>query len=129
MLDHHGQSRFHHCAVVASCAQRFGHTLVFLPAYSPVLNPIESLFNKWKTLIRSDGVVLTRDILIERMAIARAEIMVANCLGWIRDIDQIIALSFENHIFESSKNRCIVGLSSTVTEKTVQIFENMRVES
>ena len=65
-----------------------------------MLNTSESLFNKWKTLIRSDGVVLTRDTLIERMAIARAEITVANCIGWIRDIDQIIALSFETHIFE-----------------------------
>jgi hypothetical protein len=93
-------ARFHHCAAVASCAQRCGHMLIFLPAYSPMLNPIESLFGKWKTLIRSHGVMLTQDILIEHMAIAKADITVDNCLGWIRDVGWNIALSFDNHIFE-----------------------------
>lgn len=38
--------RFHHCAVVPTCALQHGHMLIFLPPYSPTLNPIESLFSK-----------------------------------------------------------------------------------
>jgi transposase len=92
--------RFHHCAIVSCCAERNGHTLVFLPPYGPMLNPIESLFGKWKTLIHTQGVALTRDVLIEHMAIAKANITVEDCLGWIRDVGRNIALSFDNHLFE-----------------------------
>jgi hypothetical protein len=62
--------KFHHCEIVSSCASQHGHTLVFLPPYSPMLNPIESLFSKWKTLIRSAGVSLTQNLLLENMSSA-----------------------------------------------------------
>jgi hypothetical protein len=65
-----------------------------------MLNPIESLFGKWKTLIHSQGITFTRDALIENMVIAKVNITVEDCLGWIRDIGRNIALSFDNHIFE-----------------------------
>ena len=45
--------RFHHCANVANTAARAGHRLIFLPTYSPMLNPIESLFGKWKIGVRT----------------------------------------------------------------------------
>lgn len=92
--------RFHHSQIVASCAAQFGHHLVFLPAYSPMLNPIESLFGKWKTLIRSMGQSMTQDSLLESMAISRSEISVADCLGWIRDINRNIGMSLQRHVFE-----------------------------
>ena len=89
--------RFHHCTIVALCAQQHSHTLVFLPPYSPMLNPIESLFSKWKTLIRSQGVALTANSLLSSMANARFEIAVADCLGWIRDANRNIGLSLQRH--------------------------------
>jgi transposase len=93
-------ARFHHCAIVDACANRHGHRLVFLPAYSPMLNPIESLFGKWKTLIRTQGVSFQVDELLSKMAVARAEITVFDCLGLIRDVGQNIGLSLQDHIFE-----------------------------
>jgi hypothetical protein len=91
--------RFHHSESVHLCAGQFGHLLVFLPPYSPMLNPIESLFGKWKTLIRTEGVSMNRDELLEHMAAARYEISVTDCLGWIRDTNQNIGLSLQEHIF------------------------------
>jgi transposase len=92
--------RFHHSQAVVACAAEFGHQLVFLPPYSPMLNPIESLFSKWKTLIRTQGVTFMQMQLLEQMTIAWAEISVSDCLGWIRDMNRNLLLSLQEHIFE-----------------------------
>jgi transposase len=92
--------RFHHSLNVLECASRFEHQLIFLPPYSPMLNPIESLFGKWKTLIRAEGASISQDVLLTRMAAARVEISVSDCLGWIRDVDRNIGLSLQGHFFE-----------------------------
>ena len=85
---------------MSACAARHGHTLVFLPPYSPMLNPIESLFGKWKTLVRTQAVVFTQDSLLASMSVARIEITSADCLGWIRDMNRNIGLSLQGHLFE-----------------------------
>jgi transposase len=92
--------RFHHSAIVNECATDHGHLLVFLPAYSPMLNPIESLFGKWKTLIHTQGVALTQDLLLHHMAVAHAEISRNDCLGWICDTTRNLGLSIQGHQFE-----------------------------
>jgi transposase len=92
--------RFHHGDSVRLCAAQYGHRLVFLPPYSPMLNPIESLFGKWKTLIRTQGVSMNRNVLLERMAHTRFEISRSDCLGWIRDTNRNIGLALQDHIFE-----------------------------
>jgi len=91
---------FHHRADVATCVHAHGHWLVFLPPYSPMLNPIESLFGKWKALIRGMEASMSQDALLRSMAIARAEISVADCLGWVRDMNRNIGLSLQRHVFE-----------------------------
>jgi hypothetical protein len=92
--------RFHHSAIVLECANSYGHTLVFLPPYSPMLNPIESLFSKWKTLIRTQGASFSVDQLLNYMATARFEISVPDCLSWIRDINRNLVLSLQRNVFE-----------------------------
>jgi transposase len=92
--------RFHHCANVAECATRFGHQLVFLPPYSPMLNLIESLFGKWKTSVRSRHVTFTNQALLESIESARLEITVSDCLVWIRDANRNLVLSLQNHYFD-----------------------------
>jgi transposase len=92
--------RFHHSASVRLYTESGGHQLMFLPPYSPMLNPIESLFGKWKTLIRTEGVSMTRDVLLEKMASARYEISRMDCLGWIRDTNRNLSLSIQCHLFE-----------------------------
>jgi transposase len=91
--------RFHHSPMVSLCATSYGHHLIFLPAYSPMLNPIESLFGKWKTLIRTQSVSMSQDSLLSSMATARVEITVPDCLGWIRDMTRNLALSLQYHLF------------------------------
>ena len=91
--------RFHHCEIVRACSSARGHTLIFLPPYSPMLNPIESLFGKWKTLVRTEGVAQSQEILLANMAAARAAITQEDCLGWIRDTTRNIGLSLQYHIF------------------------------
>ena len=92
--------RFHHSASVRTCTEQHGHHLVFLPPYSPMLNPIESLFSKWKTLIRTEGVAMNQEMLLRHMATARYEISRIDCLGWIRDISRNIGLSLQDHVFQ-----------------------------
>jgi transposase len=91
---------FHHCEVVRACVAQSGHILSFLPPYSPMLNPIESLFGKWKGLIRTQHVTFTRDSLLQSMASSRVEISMEDCQGWIRDMNRNIGLSLLGHIFE-----------------------------
>jgi transposase len=76
-------ARFHHCANVAQIVEQNGHQLIFLPPYSPMLNPIESLFGKWKTLVRSNRVSYSRDVLLQNLNQAVEEIIPADCQGWI----------------------------------------------
>jgi transposase len=92
--------KFHHCDVVVNCARSHGHEIIFLPPYSPMLNPIESLFSKWKILIRTQGISMTRDQLLAKMATARFEITASDCLGWIRETNRNLALSTQEHAFE-----------------------------
>lgn len=44
---------FHKNIKIASSFTLAGHKLVFLPVYSPFLNPIENFFSKWKALVKS----------------------------------------------------------------------------
>lgn len=91
--------RFHHCEIVAECAARNGHQLIFLPAYSPMLNPIEYLFGKWKASVKTRHVAFTQEALMTNIEVARLEISVTDCLGWIRDVNRNIASSLLNHAF------------------------------
>ena len=44
--------RFHHVDAVADLIARRGHKTLFLPPYSPMLNPIENLFSQLKHYIK-----------------------------------------------------------------------------
>lgn len=44
---------FHKSPDIASKIEIRGHTIIFIPPYSPQLNPIEEVFSKWKCLIKS----------------------------------------------------------------------------
>jgi transposase len=44
---------FHHAQVVVNTIEVHGHRMLFLPPYSPFLNPIENVFSEWKSLVRA----------------------------------------------------------------------------
>jgi len=61
--------------------ERAGCTLVYLPAYSPDLTPIEQAFSKLKEYLRRVG-ARTRETLEEAITAALASITVGDAIGW-----------------------------------------------
>jgi len=60
-----------------------GCQLLFLPAYSPDLSPIEEAFSKVKTVLRSIG-ARTREALYEAIEYAITTITANDAYGWFR---------------------------------------------
>jgi transposase len=58
-----------------------GADLVFLPSYSPDLNPIEEAFSKIKNIVRKAG-ARTREALVEAIAIAISALTLEDVAGW-----------------------------------------------
>ncbi len=58
-----------------------GAELVFLPPYSPDLNPIEEAFSKIKTLVRKEG-ARVREALVEAIGRALAAVTPEDAAGW-----------------------------------------------
>jgi transposase len=54
---------------------------VFLPSYSPDLNPIEEAFSKIKTVVRKVG-ARTREALVEAIGLALAAVTPQDAAGW-----------------------------------------------
>jgi transposase len=64
---------------------RLQHKLVYLPPYSPQLNPIELCFSKWKSIEKRQE-KQTKAQLITAMNAAAQEITRADCAGWYREV-------------------------------------------
>ncbi len=58
-----------------------GADLVFLPSYSPDLNPIEEAFSKIKALVRKEG-TRVREALVEAIGRALAAVTIEDAAGW-----------------------------------------------
>jgi transposase len=71
----------HRTARVRELIEGRGCDLVFLPPYSPDLNPIEEAFSKIKYLVRKAG-ERTREALDEAIAQALAAIAAQDVVGW-----------------------------------------------
>jgi transposase len=71
----------HRTARVRELVEGRGCDLVFLPSYSPDLNPIEEAFSKIKHLVRKAG-ERTREALDEVIAAALTTITPGDVVGW-----------------------------------------------
>jgi transposase len=58
-----------------------GAELVFMPSYSPDLNPIEQAFSKIKNILRKLG-ARTHEALLEAMEVALSTVTPADTAGW-----------------------------------------------
>ena len=58
-----------------------GADLVFLPSYSPEMNPIEEAFSKIKQLVRKAG-ARVREELVETIGRALAAVTIEDAAGW-----------------------------------------------
>jgi transposase len=71
----------HRTEKVEELIEARGADLVFLPSYSPDLNPIEEAFSKIKHLVRKVG-ARTREALVEAIARALAAVTPEDSAGW-----------------------------------------------
>lgn len=58
-----------------------GADLLFVPSYSPDLNPIEEAFSKIKNIVRKAG-ARTREALVEAIALALSAVTLKEVEGW-----------------------------------------------
>src|SRR4051794_24307451 len=78
VLDGLGAHRTHR---VRELIEAGGADLVFLPSYSPDLNPIEEAFSKVKALVRKEGARM-REALVEAIGRALAAVTIEDAAGW-----------------------------------------------
>ncbi len=71
----------HRTQKVRELVEGRGADLVFLPSYSPDLNPIEEAFSKIKQLVRKAG-ARSREALVEAIARALAAVTPQDAAGW-----------------------------------------------
>ncbi len=71
----------HRTERVGELVEARGADLVFLPSYSPDLNPIEEAFSKIKNLVRKAG-ARTREALNEAISEAMSAITLEDVAGW-----------------------------------------------
>ncbi len=71
----------HRTARVRELIERRSAELVFLPAYSPDLNPIEEAFSKIKNIVRKAG-ARTREALDKAMGEALRAVTLEDVAGW-----------------------------------------------
>lgn len=78
VLDGLGAHRTHR---VRELVEERGANLLFLPSYSPDLNPIEEAFSKIKNIVRKAG-VRTREALVEAISEALSAVTLEDVAGW-----------------------------------------------
>ena len=66
-----------------------GATLVFLPAYSPDLNPIEKMWSKVKELLRG-AKARTEKALVEQVGKALQQVTLSDAEGWFQSCGYVI---------------------------------------
>ena len=71
----------HRTEKVRELVEATGANLLFLPSYSPDLNPIEEAFSKIKGLVRKAG-ARTRETLVEAIAAALSTVTLEDAAGW-----------------------------------------------
>jgi transposase len=66
---------------VRELIEQRGADLLFLPSYSPDLNPIEEAFSKIKNIVRKVG-ARTREALVEAISLAISALTLEDAAGW-----------------------------------------------
>jgi len=88
----------HKVEVVRDTIQKAGHKLLFLPPYSPQLNPIEELFSVWKGKIRAQNANSTEE-LMQAIENAHLELTTEHCAAFYDRMQGFIAKALREEIF------------------------------
>jgi transposase len=71
--------------MVKDWVEQRGYQMVFLPPYSPFLNPIEEFWSKLKNVVNNDPSSVRQNTKIsERICNASVNTSKENCQSWIR---------------------------------------------
>ena len=73
--------RTHHANAVKELAKRLHIRILYLPPYSPDLNPIEKMWSKIKSILRKTK-ARTKENLQKAVDYAFKKISVSDCVGW-----------------------------------------------
>ena len=92
--------RFHHNAGVENLIRAHSHNLVFLPSYSPFMNPIEELFHQWKSSIRRKEPI-NEDQLYEAVHNSSEDVIVNNCQNYVRHMESYLFMCLNREVIES----------------------------
>ena len=92
--------RFHKTDEVLNLIQSHGHNAVFLPPYSPFLNPIEEVFNQWKGLVKAKE-CSTEDELYDAVHNTSDEITAQNCLNYVKHMESYLYKFLNKEVIES----------------------------
>lgn len=73
--------RSHHAKIVTELLDKAGISYLYLPPYSPDLNPIEKMWSKMKAMLRKDKIRVASE-LPEAVKAALETISTNDCKGW-----------------------------------------------
>lgn len=87
---------FHKTEAARAIVAKWNHTAMFLPPYSPFLNPIENLFSQWKHLVASQN-PQNEEHLTSLIKWAVREIMPEHCSNYYTNMKRYIdkSLNYE----------------------------------
>lgn len=88
----------HTPSVVQAEIERRGYKVMYLPPYSPFLNPIEEFWSKVKAGIKQDS-LMSGESLLERIKASVLKVKRSDCQGWIRHSETF---------FEACKNQVAI---------------------
>ncbi|KII74695.1 hypothetical protein RF11_11393 [Thelohanellus kitauei] len=91
--------RFHHSIEVREVVESQGHRIVFIPPYSPQLNPIELLFSKWKNIIKSGMSIFDGNTMLTTISAVSTQISGDDCAGWIREATRFASRALQHEPF------------------------------
>jgi transposase len=80
---------FHRAAIISASVRAFGHSLLFLPPYSPFLNPIENAFSQWKNYVKQ-AIPRNQNELISAIHAAARQITPENCQSYYENMETYI---------------------------------------
>ena len=81
--------RSHHAKAIKALLDRAKVHYIYLPPYSPDLNPIEKLWSKVKALLRKFK-ARSLDDLPEAIQKAFCAVTISDCLGWFRSCSYVL---------------------------------------
>jgi transposase len=80
-------ARIHRCELIQELMESLNAFILYLPPYSPQLNPIELMFSKWKNEVKTRFKPLNSREVIQAVYEASKSITIQDCRGFIQRVE------------------------------------------